>query len=37
MTRVKHLLWKKDASWRDVVVIAAAIVFVVALIGASWQ
>lgn len=31
--RVRSFLWKLDAGWREVIVIAAAIVFVIALIG----
>lgn len=31
--KVRSLAWKRDAGWHEIVVIAAAIVVVIALIG----
>jgi anti-sigma-K factor RskA len=31
--RVRNFVWKQDAGWREVIIIAAAIAFVIALIG----
>lgn len=33
--RVRSFLWKDNTGWREVIIVAAAIVFVIALIGAS--
>lgn len=32
---MKRFLWKHDTTWREVVIISATIVFVIALIGAA--
>lgn len=32
--KVRDLVWKRDTSWRELVIIAAVIIFVIALIGA---
>lgn len=34
---MKRFLWKRDTTWREIIIIAAAIVLVVALIGAAWS
>lgn len=35
MSVIRRALWKRETSWTEVIVIAAAIVLVVALIGAA--
>jgi hypothetical protein len=33
MERVKQFLWKTGATWRELIIIGAVIIFIIALIG----
>ena len=33
--KVRSFMWKRDTSWREVAILAAVIVFIIALIGAA--